>query len=81
MKKNLFIFLAIGFAALPFLASAQTYNASDTITLPPGFVDGIWSQAGFVFTSLAPYTNMIVGVLLALIVVGEVISLLRQPNK
>ena len=68
-------FILIAAIALPFVALAQ--DASDTIALPPNFVDSIWSQASLLFTSLAPYTNMIVGVVLALLVIGELILMLR----
>jgi hypothetical protein len=79
MKKYLLIIsIAISSLSLPFLALAQ--DASDTIALPSNFVDSIWSQASLLFTSLAPYTNMIVGVVLALLVIGELIALLRKPN-
>ena len=79
MKKYLLIIsIAISSLSLPFLALAQ--DASDTIALPSNFVDSIWSQASLLFTSLAPYTNMSVGVVLALLVIGELIALLRKPN-
>lgn len=79
MKKYLLIIaVAISSLALPFLALAQ--NASDTIALPSNFVDAIWAQSSLLFTSLAPYTNMIIGVVLALLVIGELIALLRKPN-
>jgi hypothetical protein len=67
--------ILIAAVALPFAALAQ--DASDTISLPPNFVDTIWAQASLLFTSLAPYTNMIVGVVLALLVIGELILMLR----
>ena len=80
MKKSYYkIGLIILAAFAPVAALAQT--ASDTINLPPGFVDSIWAQATLLFDSFSSYTNMIIGVVLALIVIGELIALLRNPNK
>jgi hypothetical protein len=81
MKKYLYIFpIIISSIVFPFLALAQTYDASDTITLPPGLIDGIWSQATLVFNSLSAYTGMIIGVLLAIVVIESIIIMLRKPN-
>ena len=63
-------------ALLPAAALAQV-TASDTITLPPNFVDNIWAQASLLFTSFSSYTNLIIGVILALLVIGELILMLR----
>ena len=82
MPKNFYkaaLILLLAPFLLPLAALAQ--DASDTINLPSNFVDTIWSQASLLFTSLAPYTNMIIGVILALLVIGELIALLRNPNK
>ena len=83
MAKKLFykIGLIVSAAILFLPVAAFAQDASDTISLPSNFVDTIWAQASLLFTSLAPYTNMIVGVILALLVIGELIHLLRNPNK
>ncbi len=78
-KKLLIILTAAAALVLPIAALAQ--DASDTINLPPTFVDSIWAQAQLLFTSFSSYTNMIIGVILALLVIGELIHLLRNPNK
>ena len=43
-------------------------------TLPTDFVSNINSNATGVITALAPYTELIVGVLLAVLVIGYLIS-------
>ena len=82
MKKFLYISLIpISAAIFPFIASAQSFNASDTITLPPNFIDLLWQEAGLVFNSLSTYTTTIIGVLLAIVLVETLIILLRRPGQ
>jgi len=46
--------------------------------LPSGFIDGINSNATDVIGSLAPYLELVIGVLLAVLVVGYLISAISQ---
>ena len=78
-KKLLIILTAAAALVLPIAALAQ--DASDTISLPPNFIDNIWAQATLLFNSFSSYTNMIIGVVLALTIIGELVALLRNPNK
>ena len=80
MKKYISLPFLISFLSLPFFALAQSYSASDTIALPPSFIDNMWAQASLLFTSLSSYTEAIIGVLLALVVIGEVVYMIRKPN-
>jgi len=70
--KKILIALAASLLA-PAAALAQT--ASDTINLPAGFNDSIWTQAGLLFNSFSGYIELIVGVILATIVI-EIITII-----
>jgi len=76
MKKSLQILIIFAAAAGPGFAFA----ASSTIALPDGFTANIWSQAQDIFDGTQGYVTMIIGVILALIVIGELIGMLRNKN-
>lgn len=76
MKKLIFI-ISLG-GILPLSAFA---TGSSTINISGGMIDAIWAQAQNLFDGIQPYTNMIVGVILALLVIGELVIMLRNPNK
>jgi nucleoside-specific outer membrane channel protein Tsx len=73
MKKTLFIISLL--AAAPALALA---DASSTFQLPTDFNANIWSQAGQILTALGPYTEMIIGVILATVVLEIIIGALKK---
>lgn len=75
MKKTLLI-LAI--LSAPGLALA---DATSTFSLPDNFVANIWVQAQNIFNGTSGYVETIVGTILGLLVIGEVIHMLRTPNK
>jgi len=77
MKRTLTIFI-LSLAALPALVFADT---SSTIILPDTLMPMAWAQVQSLLNGLQSYTSTIIGVLLALIVIGELIVLLRNPNK
>ncbi|MGH7604672.1 MAG: hypothetical protein ACRENK_11835 [Gemmatimonadaceae bacterium] len=75
MKKFLFI-ISLG-AIFPLAAYA---DASSTINISDGMIAAIWAQAQDIFSGTQSYTTMIIGVILALLVIGELIHMLRKPN-
>lgn len=80
MKKFLTALLILPslFILAPFLALA---DASSTINISNDMISAIWVQAQNIFTGTQNYTTMIIGVILALLVIGELIVMLRHPNK
>jgi uncharacterized membrane protein len=46
--------------------------------LPAGFASDIVGQASLLFTSFSPYITLIVGILLALLAIGVLISYLHR---
>jgi hypothetical protein len=77
--KKLFILIAAAVTTAPLLALAQI-NASDTINLPPSFMDNVWAEAQNLWTSFSPVIESIIGVILALLVIGELVHMLRKPT-
>jgi len=77
MKKAFYIFLAA--ALFPWVAFADV--SSTSIQLPTGFTAQIWTNFNNSFAGLSDYTNLIIGVILVLLVIGELILMLRHPNK
>ena len=79
MKKTLFVFSLAAAAILPGLAFADV--SSTTIQLPGDFTAVIWSNFNAAFAGLESYTNLLIGVILTLVVIGELIIMLRHPGK
>jgi hypothetical protein len=79
MKNTIKILIISTIAAIaPGLAFA---DASSSIVLPENFTASIWSQAQDIFNGFQGYVTMIIGVILALIVIGELVGMLRKPNQ
>jgi hypothetical protein len=74
MKKYLYIIFPIAIFA-PAFAFA---DVSSTITLPDGFVSGMWSNTTSILTALAPYITTILGVLLAAVLIEVVIGAIKK---
>ena len=75
MKKTIFIISAALILA-PTFSFAQV--ATSSIQLPAGFASDIVGQASLLFTSFSPYITLIVGILLALLAIGVLISYLHR---
>ena len=73
MKKLFYIIPLI--AAAPALAFA---DASSTFALPNDFVGNIWASVTQILTALGPYTEMIIGVVLAAVVLEIIIGALKK---
>ena len=74
MKKYIFIISAVAFA--PFVALAQT--ATSSFELPDSFITGVWSNVEGVLIPLAPYLELIVGVILAAVVIEVIIGAIKK---
>ena len=74
MKKYIFIISAVAFA--PFVALAQT--ATSSFELPDSFITGVWSNVEGVLIPLAPYLELIVGVVLAAVVIEVIIGAIKK---
>jgi hypothetical protein len=72
MKK---IFIISIVAAAPALAFA---DASSTLALPGDFVGNIWSNVTQILSALGPYTETIIGVVLAAVVLEIIIGALKK---
>ena len=60
------------------IAIAHADQATDTIQLPANFNGNILTIAGDTFANFAPYITLIVGILLAVLVIGILISFLHR---
>lgn len=59
-------------------AYAQTITASDTIQMPPTFINDIFSMAQNLFNSWGGWIATIIGVLLALVAIDFIIGAFRK---
>lgn len=50
------------------------------ITLPTDFITSITANAGTIFTDLAPYVTLIVGVLLGVLVISFIIHAIKSKD-
>jgi cell division protein FtsX len=69
MKKYLLL--------LPFFTPLAAF-ATPIITLPNDFISNITGYVGQLFTDLGTYTELIIGVLLGITVIGLVIGFLKR---
>jgi hypothetical protein len=72
MKKLFTIISSVAVAALPALVHATTSSVS--LVLPSDFNSNIWDQAQATFTGLNSFTEMIIGVILAVTVIEIIIA-------
>jgi uncharacterized membrane protein YgaE (UPF0421/DUF939 family) len=77
MKKYLLIFVIPLSAIAPAFAFA---DSSSTIPLPSGFVDNMLARTSSLFSDFSSLTYTIIGIILALLVIGELMNMLRKPN-
>ena len=79
MKKYLnlpILIIALGSWAFAMTAMAQT--ATSSFSLPDNFTSNIWVNVGAVLVPLAPYVELIVGVILAAVVLEIIIGAIKK---
>jgi hypothetical protein len=79
MKKYInlpILIIALGSWAFAMTAMAQT--ATSSFTLPDDFTANIWTNVGLMLTPLAPYIELIVGVVLAAVVLEVIIGAIKK---